>query len=128
MFIGAPLPLRCLVVDDHRDGAEALSAFLTILGLDVRVVFSGRGAIELAHAFQPRMVVLDINMPGLDGFETAKRLKQQGWARHAVFVAHTGMRREAASDAVFADFHHVLTKGHGAEAFEAIVDKLRASI
>ena len=66
---------RCLVVDDHREGAEALGAFLAMLGLDARVVFSGRAAIELAHAFQPRMVVLDINMPDLDGFETAKRLK-----------------------------------------------------
>ena len=121
------MTLRCLVVDDHRDGAEALGAFLTMLGLDVRVVFSGRAAIELAHAFQPDMVVLDINMPGLDGFETAKRLKQQSWARIALFVAHTGMRREAASGDLFADFHHVLTKGDGAKALEAIVDNLRAS-
>jgi CheY-like chemotaxis protein len=127
MFDGDLLSLRCLVVDDHRDGAEALGAFLTILGLDVRVVFSGRGAIELAQTFQPRMVVLDINMPGLDGFETAKRLKQQGWARNAIFIAHTGMGREATSGAVFADFHHVLTKGDGSEALEAIVDKLRVS-
>ena len=48
-----PLTLRCLVVDDHREGAEALGAFLAMLGSDVRVVFSGRAAIELAHAFQP---------------------------------------------------------------------------
>ena len=121
------MTLRCLVVDDNRDGAQALGAFLTILGLDVRVVFSGRAAIELAHAFQPRMVVLDISMPGLDGFETAKRLKQQRWARNAIFVSHTGMRREAASGDVFADFHHVLKKGDGAAALEAIVDELRAS-
>ena len=105
----------------------ALGAFLAMLGLDVRVVFSGRAAIELAHAFEPRMVVLDINMPGLDGFETVKRLKQQEWARVALFVAHTGMRREAANGNDFANFHHVLTKGNGLKALEAIVDGLRAS-
>jgi CheY-like chemotaxis protein len=53
--------------------------------------------IDLAHAFQPRLEVLDINMRGMDAFETAKQLKQPGWARHAGFVAHTRMRREAAS-------------------------------
>ena len=121
------MTLRCLVVDDDRDGAEALGAFLTMLGLEVRVAFSGRAAIELAHAFQPRMVVLDINMPGLDGFETAKRLKQQSWARIALFVAHTGMQREAADGDIFADFHHVLTKGDSSAALEAIVHKLHAS-
>ena len=115
------------MVDDDGDGAEALGAFLTILGLDVCVVLSGLEAVELAHAFQPRMVVLDINMPGLDGFETAKRLKQQGWARIALFVAHTGMQREAVDGDMFADFHHVLTKGESSAALEAIVHKLRAS-
>ena len=127
MFSGDLLTLRCLVVDDNCDAGEALGALLTILGLDVRVVLSGRAAIELANAFQPRLVVLDINMPGLDGFETAKRLKQQSWSRIALFVAHTGMQRKAASGDVFADFDHVLTKGDGSEALEAIVDKLRAS-
>ena len=121
------MPLRCLVVDDDGDGAEALGALLTILGLDVRVVLSGLAAVELAHAFQPRMVVLDINMPGLDGSETAKRLKQQSWARIALFVAHTGMRRKAADGDIFADFHYVLTKGESSAALEAIVHKLHAS-
>ena len=98
-----------------------------MLGLDVRVVFSGRAAIEHARAFRPRMVVLDINMPGLDGFETAKRLKQQSWAPDALFVAHTGMLRDAAGSDEFADFDHVLTKGNASEALEAVVEELRAS-
>jgi CheY-like chemotaxis protein len=119
------LLLKCLVVDDHRDGAEALGGYLRILGMDVRVTFSGHAAIELAHEFRPALVVLDINMPDLDGFETAKQLKQQRWAGKAVFVAHTGMRRESTSDAAFADFHHVLTKGDASEALVAIVDDLR---
>jgi len=98
MFDGDYVTLRCLVVDDHRDGAEALGAVLTMLGLDVRVAYSGRAAIELAHEFQPRLVVLDINMPGLDGFETVKRLRQQsGHALRSLLpipdAARTGKRR-----------------------------------
>ena len=115
------------MVDDNCDAGEALGALLTIFGLDVRVVLSGRAAIELANAFQPHLVVLDINMPGLDGLETAKRLKQQSWSRIALFVAHTGMQREATDGTMFADFHHVLTKGASSEALETIVHTLRAS-
>lgn len=123
-FGGGSLTSRCLVVDDYQDGADALGVFLTVLGLDVCVVFSGRAAIELAQSFRPRLVILDIDMPGLDGFQTLGRLKQQSWAMNAVFVAHTGMWRPPGSNAMFADFHHVLTKGHGSEALEAIVGQL----
>ena len=69
--------LRCLVVDDHHDGATSLGAYLSILGGDVRVVFRGDEAIKIAPEFRPQLVVLDINMPGLSGFETIARLKYQ---------------------------------------------------
>jgi CheY-like chemotaxis protein len=118
------LTSRCLVVDDHHDGGDALGVYLTVLGLEVCVVLSGRAAIDIARAFKPRLVILDINMPGLDGFQTASRLKQQSWAKNALFVAHTGMWRPAHRDDTFADFHHVLTKGQGCEALEAIVKGL----
>ena len=65
--------LRCLVVDDHYDEATSLGAYLGILGGDVRVAFSGNEAIEIAPEFRPQLVVLDINMPGLSGFETIAR-------------------------------------------------------
>jgi CheY-like chemotaxis protein len=87
-------------------------------------VFSGAEAIDRAGAFQPWMVVLDINMPGLDGFETAKRLKQQVWARDAIFVAHTGMRRGLGTSE-FAGFDHVVIKGDGPEVFESIIAQFR---
>lgn len=121
------MPLRCLVVDDDHDVAEALSALLTALGLDVRVEYSGLAAIESAIAFQPRIVVLDIDMPGLNGFQTVMRLKQQGWSRTSLFVAHTGMRRVATDGHLFKDFDHVLTKGSGAESLEAILKALHAA-
>jgi len=115
--------LRCLVVDDNRDGATSLGAYLSILGAHVRVVFSGSEAIEIAPAFRPQLVVLDINMPGLNGFETAERLKLQAWSAAAIFVAHTAshaFRRAAAA----AGFHHFLVKGGSIADFDAIVAHL----
>jgi len=57
---------------------SSLSAYLGILGGDVRVAFSGNEAIEIAPEFRPQLVVLDINMPGLSGFETIASLKHLG--------------------------------------------------
>jgi two-component system CheB/CheR fusion protein len=116
--------LKCLVVDDHRDGATSLGAYLSILGAEVRVAFSGEEAIEIARVFQPRLVVLDINMPGLNGFETAERLQREAWANDATFVAHTAASATLRRAAAAAGFHHFLVKGDAVADFEAIVDRL----
>lgn len=116
--------LKCLVVDDHRDGATSLGAYLSLLGAEVRVVFSGEEAIEIAPAFRPQLVVLDINMPGLNGFETAERLRHQAWAHAATFVAHTAASQTLRRAATAAGFHHFLVKGDSVADFDAIVDRL----
>ena len=121
---GGIVVLRCLVVDDNQDGATSLGAYLSILGADVRVVFSGDEAIEIAWKFRPQLVVLDINMPGLNGFETAERLKQQAWAHAATFVAHTAASQTLREAATAAGFHHFLVKGDSVADFDAIVDRL----
>lgn len=116
--------LRCLVVDDHYDEATSLGAYLGILGGDVRVAFSGNEAIEIAPEFRPQLVVLDINMPGLSGFETIARLKRQAWAHVATFVAHTAASPTLRRAATAAGFHHFLVKGDSVAALDAIVDRL----
>jgi len=116
--------LRCLVVDDHHDGATSLGAYLSTLGGDVRVVFSGDEALEIAPEFRPKLVVLDINMPGLNGFETIARLKQQAWAHAATFVAHTAASQTLRRAATAAGFHHFLVKGDSVADLDAIVDRL----
>jgi CheY-like chemotaxis protein len=116
--------LRCLVVDDDHDGARSLGDYLGILGADVRVAFSGDEAIEIAPEFRPQLVVLDINMPGLNGFETAERLKRQAWAHAATFVAHTAASQTLRRVATAAGFHHFLVKGNSVADFEVIVESL----
>jgi signal transduction histidine kinase len=69
------VPRRVLVVDDNVDAASLLGALLTSLGHEAHVVHDGKAALEAAPAFRPQHVLLDISMPGLDGYETARRLR-----------------------------------------------------
>lgn len=115
--------VKCLVVDDDHDGAEAVGEFLKLFGADVRVVYGGQEAINIAPHFQPRMVVLDINMPAIDGLQTCKRLRQQHWSGDAVFIAYTAMPVSRA-DAVAAGFDRVVSKGDSPEIFETILKGL----
>ncbi len=73
-----PTPLRgrrLLVVDDNRDVADSLGTLLRCLGAQVRVAYDGDSALELYDAFRPSAVLLDLGMPGMSGFEIAKRLR-----------------------------------------------------
>ena len=81
---------RVLVVDDNQDAAEMLAVLLTAWGLQTRVAYDGLSALTIAQDFEPAVALLDIGLPGLDGYETALRMRQQSWGRTALLVAVTG--------------------------------------
>jgi PAS domain S-box-containing protein len=81
---------RILVVDDHADAAESLAMLLRLAGQDVCVAHDGPAALEAALAFHPDMIFLDIGMPGMDGYEVARQLRQRPDLKEAVLVAVTG--------------------------------------
>jgi len=81
---------RVLVVDDNVDAAESLAVVLRLAGQEVRVVHDGAAALEAAHADRPDVIFLDIGMPGMDGYEVARRLRDDPVLRGAVLVALTG--------------------------------------
>jgi PAS domain S-box-containing protein len=85
---------RILVVDDNRDAAATLARLLTLLGHDTRTAHDGLEALDVAMAFQPDVVLLDIGMPKLNGFDVASRMRQQPWGKNAVLVACTGWGHE----------------------------------
>jgi len=99
---------RILVADDNRDAADSLALMLGLEGHDVRLVYNGVDALALAEQFRPQIVLLDIGMPLLDGYQTARQLREQSWARSVLLVALTGWGQEAdrgqARDAGF-DWH-----------------------
>jgi PAS domain S-box-containing protein len=85
---------RILVVDDNENAAKVLGMLLTALGNDVRTTFDGFTAIELAETFLPEIILLDIGMPKLNGYETARRIREQPWGKNMVLAALTGWGQE----------------------------------
>src|SRR5262249_28998165 len=85
---------RVLIVDDNRDGAESLGILLRASGHEVRTAYSGGDAVAAAEAFAPEAVLLDIGLPGMDGYEVAARLRQQPSTAAALLVALTGYGQE----------------------------------
>jgi CheY-like chemotaxis protein len=86
---------RILVVDDNRDAADTLGLLLEADGADVRVVYDGRSALSMAESFLPSSVLLDIGMPGMDGYEVARRLRQDERFASLRIVALTGWGQDA---------------------------------
>ncbi len=82
--------LRVLVVDDNVDSAETMAMLLRIWGHAVHVAYNGTEALRLARKHAPQLILLDIGLPGMDGFEVARRLRKLGKARRAVVLAVSG--------------------------------------
>jgi PAS domain S-box-containing protein len=87
-------PLRLLVVDDNVDAADSLAQLLRLEGHQVQVAHDGSEALAQAHAFNPRLVILDIGMPEMDGYEVARRLRQMPSLDELRLVALTGWGNE----------------------------------
>jgi signal transduction histidine kinase len=103
--------LKVLVVDDNQDAAEMLVAMLSAWGQQTAVAYDGLEAIAEAERFKPDVVFLDIGMPKLDGYETARRLRQQSWGTSATVVAITGWGQQADRDrSQAAGFNYHLVK------------------
>jgi PAS domain S-box-containing protein len=102
---------RVLVVDDNRDAAESLGMLLRLSGCEVEVAFSGVTAIEIVEQFEPAVVLLDIGMPGMDGYETVRRLRASRRGKEMLLVALTGWgQKEDKQRALEAGFDEHLTK------------------
>jgi CheY-like chemotaxis protein len=85
---------RVLIVDDNADSTESLALLLARRGHEVRAANDGYRAIELAREFRPDLVLLDIGMPGLNGYETCQRLRKEPWGTGITIVAVTGWGQE----------------------------------
>jgi two-component system CheB/CheR fusion protein len=102
--------LRILVADDNRDAADSLQKILALYGHEVRVAYDGAQALALGEEFRPRVAILDIGMPGSDGYDVARKLRTRHGSR-LTLVALTGWSQEAdRRRAREAGFDHHLTK------------------
>jgi PAS domain S-box-containing protein len=102
---------RVLVVDDNRDAAESLAMILSIGGAEVAVALSGPQALQQIPYFRPTAVLMDIGMPGMDGYEVAQRIRAEPAHRDLLLVALTGWgQAEDKERAMSVGFDHHLTK------------------
>lgn len=118
---------RVLLVDDNPDVAHSLARLMEMLGHETRIAFDGLEAVEVAAVFQPHLVLLDIGLPKLDGYDTARRIRAQPWGEQMVLAAVTGWGQEVdRQQAKAAGFDHHLTKPVNIEALQALLDGVRA--
>ena len=90
----APRPHRILVVDDNDDAADTLALLLNLMGHETRTAHDGIEAIEVADQFHPDVALLDIGMPKMNGYETARKLREDGRRREMLLVALSGWGQE----------------------------------
>jgi PAS domain S-box-containing protein len=118
---------RVLVVDDNRDAAETLEILLGMLGLQTRSVYDGHQALSAAREFLPDVILLDIGLPGMDGYEVAHALRADARLAHTRIVALTGWGSEQDRDrALAAGFDHHLTKPVDPAVLEDLLRRLEA--
>jgi CheY-like chemotaxis protein len=95
---GAPTPsksaLRILIVDDNRDSADSLVMLLRIMGNDTRTAYDGQQGVDAAEEFRPDVMLLDIGLPKLNGYEACRRIRETAWGKSVVLIAVTGWGQE----------------------------------
>ncbi len=122
---GPTRSLRVLVIEDNQDSAESLAELLGLWGHDVQVAYDGTTALELAAQHHPEVVLSDIGLPGMDGYELARRLRSAPGVARAVLIALTGYGRDDDKRrALEAGFDHHLVKPPDAGALEALLHQV----
>lgn len=117
---------RVLVVDDNRDSAESMAELLALSGFEIRTCFDGFTALAVCEKFRPDACLLDINMPGMDGYELAQRLRERFADSPPVFATMTAYGDYAHLErAVDAGFDLQFTKP--IEVYE-VVEQLEGSV
>jgi CheY-like chemotaxis protein len=126
--IQAPGALRVMVVDDNDDAAQMLAALLEVQGHAVCIEYDGKGALERARRERPDVLLLDIGLPDMDGYELARRLRSQPENAGATLAALTGYgQSQDRQEAEQAGFDHYLVKpADMAQVNEVLAEAARA--
>ena len=121
----SPTPLRMLVVDDNEATTKTFGWMLEALGHDVRLANDGPSAIAIAQSYLPHVIILDISLPGMSGYEVCQILRIEPGLEKSVLVAQTGWgqpeHRERSREA---GFHHHLVKPVTLDRMQALIASL----
>jgi len=126
-----PVPgraLRILLADDDRDATLSLSTLLKLEGYEVRHVYDGGATLQAVREFEPDIVLIDIGMPKMTGYDVARHIRERYGKDRPVLVALTGWKQ--ASDrilATLAGFHHHVAKPYDPGALLQLIRKLEGN-
>ncbi|HEX2239493.1 MAG TPA: response regulator [Gammaproteobacteria bacterium] len=113
---------RILVADDNAAAADTLAELLSLFGNEVQVVHDGQAALKTFSAWRPDVILLDIGMPGMDGYEVARRVREQTASGKVMLIALTGWGQEKDRKlAREAGFDHHLLKPVDLQALQALM-------
>ncbi|MGQ0640667.1 MAG: PAS domain-containing hybrid sensor histidine kinase/response regulator [Gemmatimonadaceae bacterium] len=116
---------RVLVVDDDRDAADSLGTMLTFLGAEVFVTYGGVSALDITDEFKPNVALVDLGMPGLDGYELARRIREQYGNQEIALIALSGWGSdEDKRRSLEAGFDYHLIKPPDVDALKALMASL----
>ena len=116
--------MRILIVDDNRDAADSLRMLLEASGQEARCAYDGSNALEVAEAFHPEVVLLDIGMPLMDGYQVVRELRNRNLAPRPKIAALTGWGQDSdKKKAVAAGFDHHFTKPVAADELLAFLNE-----
>jgi CheY-like chemotaxis protein len=113
-----------MIADDNSDAAVTAQILLELMGFEVATAHDGLQAVDVANAFHPAVILLDIGMPGLNGYEAYRRIHQQPWSAKSTFIALTGWGKdEDREKSLDAGFDHHLVKPVDPAALEHLLDE-----
>jgi DNA-binding response OmpR family regulator len=115
----------CVVVDDNRDAADSLALLLESWGCQASAAYDGRSGVELADALKPDAVLLDLRMPGANGFEVCRSIRRLSWSAETVILAITGSDEDKEDALTDAGFDGVFGKPIELEPLKELLDLIR---
>jgi CheY-like chemotaxis protein len=120
--------LRILIVDDNKDLANILSLLLENMGNEIRIAYDGQDGVDLALEYKPDVVLLDIGLPTLNGYEACRLIREQSWGKSVVLIASTGWgQSEDRRRSQEAGFDHHMVKPIDLKDLEKILVELQAT-
>ena len=120
---------RILVADDNADAAESLALILRLRGHQVRTADHGQAAIEVAAEFRPEVVILDLGMPKINGYDAARHIRWEQWGKNVLLIALSGWGQpDDRQRSVEAGFDHHLTKPADLQELATIIDRHSARL
>ena len=122
------MPLRILIVDDNRDGANSLAMMLRLLGTETSTAYDGLEGVEVAERVRPDVILLDIGLPKLNGYEACRRIRAQSWGKGITVIAVTGWGQdEDRRRSQNAGFDHHLVKPVDPNALTRVLANMRTA-